>query len=301
MAAGSSLVVVGAATRDIDPADARGWRLGGTVTYSSLAAARLGMPVKALVGVDSESEKAYELDTLRAAGVEVRLVRLEHGPVFDNRNTPMGRRQHTIGASDRIPLDALPDDWRSPVAALIGPVAEELGDEWADAFEPSTFVGLAAQGLLRRLVPGRPVERVPLSASPFMERADAILVSAEDVVGEAPEVRHLLRERQKLIVTHGEHGALLVERSAGRLRGRFLPATPRRHAIDTTGAGDIFLAAFLVGNLLFGRQAAALILASATASLSVEQSGLDAVPRLADVCKTLAGLRERLTPGTNQA
>ncbi|MEX2548533.1 MAG: hypothetical protein WD830_12225, partial [Chloroflexota bacterium] len=74
-----ALVVVGAATRDLDASDPRGWRLGGTVTYSSMAAARLGARVMALIGVDAESATAAEIDVLRAAGVEVELVRLARG------------------------------------------------------------------------------------------------------------------------------------------------------------------------------------------------------------------------------
>ena len=44
--------MVGAAARDVDEADPRGWRLGGGVTYGALACARLGIRTAALVGVD---------------------------------------------------------------------------------------------------------------------------------------------------------------------------------------------------------------------------------------------------------
>ena len=104
-----TIVVVGAATRDVSATDRRGWKLGGGVTYSALAAANLGVQVAALIGVDGEAATARELDSLRRAGVDVLLVPLEHGPIFDNQKTPTGRVQYALGASDQIPVSALPD------------------------------------------------------------------------------------------------------------------------------------------------------------------------------------------------
>ena len=138
-----TLVVVGAATRDIAADDPRGWKLGGGVTYSALAAARLGVTVRALIGVDETAATAAELDTLREAGVEVLLQPLASGPVFDNRRTSTGRQQFALAASDRLAPDMLPEAWRAPHSALLAPVAGELGHDWATAFEPATFVGSA--------------------------------------------------------------------------------------------------------------------------------------------------------------
>src|SRR6187401_1078831 len=87
-----TLVIVGAATRDVAADDPRGWKLGGGVTYSAMAAAGVGVRVRALIGVDAVAATASELDTLRAAGIDVLLVPLESGPIFDNRRTPSGRQ-----------------------------------------------------------------------------------------------------------------------------------------------------------------------------------------------------------------
>src|SRR3954464_14357111 len=84
-------VVVGSAARDIDESDARGWRLGGGVTYGALTLGRLGLPTTPIIGLDSLARNSHELGLLREAGVEVVAVPLEHGPVFINRETPTGR------------------------------------------------------------------------------------------------------------------------------------------------------------------------------------------------------------------
>src|SRR6476659_9204833 len=60
------VVVVGAASRDVVDDDPRGWRLGGGVSYSALAVARLGLPTRAVIGVDREASTASELDLLQS-------------------------------------------------------------------------------------------------------------------------------------------------------------------------------------------------------------------------------------------
>jgi len=103
---------VGAASRDVVEDDRRGWRLGGGVSYSALAVARLGLPTRAVIGVDREASTAPELDLLRQAGVDVHLVPLERGPVFVNIERPEGRLQLCHSPSDPVPTEAVPDEWR---------------------------------------------------------------------------------------------------------------------------------------------------------------------------------------------
>lgn len=285
-----TLVVVGAASRDIDASDARGWRLGGTVSYAALCAARLGIRVRALIGVDQEAAAAPELDVLRAARVEVVLAPLAHGPVFENLVVGNARQQHVHGASDQIPVAALPDDWRQPDALLLGPVAAELGDDWADTIPASALVALAWQGLLREMRAGDPIALRSLTVTPLVARSDVLFVSAEDVVGGGPALDALIRDGQELFVTAGPHGAMRIKRVAGHAHMRTIPPLPRRAPVDTTGAGDTFLAAYvsarmsasqLVGTADEWRLDA---VAAATASLVVAAKGLDAVPSLRAVC-----------------
>ena len=287
------LLVVGAATRDLDPADARGWRLGGTVSYAALAAARLGIRVRALVGADAEAAVARELDVLRDAGVAIVVAPLAHGPIFENRQMGNARQQFVVGVSDRIPTTALPPEWRNPTAVLLGPVADELGDEWADAVPKGALVALAWQGLLRDLVPGEPVRIKPLTPTPLVRRADIAFVSAEDVDAGGPRLESVLRDGQELFVTHGDMGALHIRTAGGARRARFIPPRPRRTPIDTTGAGDTFLAAYVAARLaalqLVGTKDEWRLeaIAAAMASLNVEAPTLEHVPSLRELCAAL--------------
>jgi sugar/nucleoside kinase (ribokinase family) len=278
-----AVVVVGAAARDLAPDDPRGWRLGGGVSYSALTTARLGLPTGAIVGVDDEAATASELDLLRDAGVDIRLVRLDRGPVFENIERPEGRLQHSAGRSDPLPVDAVPATWRAAPGWILAPVAAELPDAWGAVPTAEAIVAVGWQGLLRLLEPDRPVVHVRPSRSPILERADLVGVSRDDVdrSTELAELCALVRPGGTLAVTEGDRGGLVMEGGPGGPRHiRHYPAIRSHGAVDPTGAGDVFLAALAAARieprLVHGRIAAGfdLLLAAAAASLVLEGPGL---------------------------
>jgi sugar/nucleoside kinase (ribokinase family) len=294
------LLVAGAATRDVDERDPRGWRLGGGVTYGSLAAARLGVKVRAVMGLDEQAANAPEIDLLRSAGVELEVISLRRGPVFESHQSSAGRVLVARQVSDRLPADRVPAGWRASAAFLLAPVADELDEEWLGLLPSGSLVALAWQGLVRRLVAGRPVEHRPLQGGPLLRRADIAAVSAEDAAaGGVGLAQLLMRPGQQLAVTHGPHGAIHVERlpsRAGRgspFRFRTVPAMPAAVATDPTGAGDVFLAAWVAASLAGRATGSAvapwrqLALAAAAASLTAEAGSLAQLPDLGAVCGRL--------------
>jgi sugar/nucleoside kinase (ribokinase family) len=289
---------VGAASRDLTPDDPRGWRLGGGVSYGALTLARLGVPTRALIGVDGEAAEAAELDVLRAAGVEVATARLATGPVFRNIEAEAGRRQQCLSVASPIAPRRLPAGWAIEAAAvLLAPVAAELDAEWALVPRPDAFVALGWQGLLRALADGRDVERLAPAAGPLVTRANLVGVSIDDV---GPEVRlsqlvDLLASGASLVVTRGDRGGtLLTSRRPARSALRAYPAIPSNGVVDATGAGDVFLAALVAtatnGAALEVGEAWAdrLTFSAAAASLAIEGHGLEGVPTLSAVRRRVA-------------
>jgi sugar/nucleoside kinase (ribokinase family) len=283
------VLVVGAASRDIAPDDPRGWRLGGAVTYSSLTLARLGLHVRALVGVDRAAATATELDELRAAGVSVALAHLSSGPVFENIEAADARRQRCLSAAETIARTALPRMWTSGFdGLLLGPVAGELPEDWAllAAGDPHPVVALGWQGLLRAVVAGHDVQRVPPRRDPLVAAAALVGSSRDDFAADtAPEAAvALLSPGATLVVTEGQAGGLILERrgDAKRPVSSRYDAIPSDSAVDPTGAGDVFLAAMLAGRLQ-PSLGDPLLIAAAAASLTVEALGLAGVPDLAAV------------------
>jgi sugar/nucleoside kinase (ribokinase family) len=299
MSEAPQVVVVGAASRDLVDDDTRGWRLGGGVSYSALALARLGLPVKALVGVDGPAADADELDLLRGAGAEVELVRLERGPVFVNRETPGGRVQESREVSDPIPVDALPDAWAGSSAWLFAPVAAEVADGWAAVPPRDALVAVGWQGLLRVLVAGGSVTRVAPSASPLIARADLVGVGSDDFARDTPLERlaAFVGPGDTLLVTDGIRGGTAIETAhdgSSRAGSRWA-AIPTPRLVDPTGAGDTFLAAVVAARLvpsILGERAEEgvdLRFGAAAASLVCERPGLLGVPSLDEVLDRLDG------------
>src|SRR5262245_15618466 len=118
------VLVAGAASRGITTADARGWRLGGAVTYASLTLARLGLRVGTIAGVDAEAATARELEAIEAAGAIVIRIPLASGPVFEITETGGGRQLVCRSVSDPISAFSIPRAWLwAGTPAFLGPVA----------------------------------------------------------------------------------------------------------------------------------------------------------------------------------
>ena len=179
-----TIVVVGAAARDLDDDDPRGWRLGGGVTYCALVTARLGRAHgRARWASTREATDADELELLRDAGVDVRTVGLDRGPVFRNIERPEGRLQHSEGPSGPHPgpLPSRRTGWALP-DWILAPVAAELPRCWADAPSSEATVAVGWQGLLREPpTPRQPVRHVTPRPAPIIARATSSGVSRDDV------------------------------------------------------------------------------------------------------------------------
>ncbi len=294
-----SVVVVGAASRDLTDDDERGWRLGGGVCYSALALARLGLRVGALVVADPPAAASREIRMLREAGVQVAIVPDTRGPIFVNIETPDGRIQRTPQVSDPVDPGALPPAWRSARAWLFGPVAGEVPEGWASVPPPDALVALGWQGLLRVLRAGEPVRHLAPAASDVVRRADLIGVGRDDV---DPSVRpgdllSLMHPGATLLFTDGIHGGVALDAGPDGQPTRRRPwrSIPAERYVDPVGAGDTFLAgvfaALVDPSLVAGWPGAdpELRLGAACGSLVLEGPGLFGVPDLGAALRRMGG------------
>lgn len=292
------VVIVGAACRDVAADDPRGWRLGGGVSYSALTAARLGLRTAALLGADSLASTAEELDLLREAGVDVRIVPLARGPIFVNIERPEGRLQLARERSDPIPVGAVPEPWLSAPGWILAPVAAELPPAWAEVPSREATVAVGWQGLIRELIPGEPVRHLSPGPSDIIARADIVGISRDDVDRAVPlaDLYACVRRGATLVLTQGDQGGIVADGVGpdDSLHLRHYPAVRSHATVDPTGAGDVFLAALAAARiqprLVGGRigQGLDLLLAAAAASLVLEGPGLHGVPMRDAVRKRMA-------------
>lgn len=289
------VVHIGSAARDIAPDDPRGWRLGGGVTYASLTTARLGLSTAALIGVDAAAASADELDTLRAAGVEVHLAPLPESPVFRNTETAAGRVQIAIAPGVPLEPQPLPASWLAAPGWSLVPVADEVGEAWVEHIPDGATVAVGWQGMLRTLVAGQRVERRPPVSNALLRRADLVGVSAFDLEpGTDPlDLVGFLRPGARLVVTRGVQGGTVIDIDAGSgaaARSSGYAARPVGPEVDATGAGDTFLAALMAAALRpellgdgRGSRDADVRFAAVAASLTVGARGLGGIGDLAAV------------------
>jgi 1D-myo-inositol 3-kinase len=235
-----SALVLGSITRDVE---AGGRSLpGGVVHYAGLAFAALGARTR--VVTRSRVEDAGELlGPLRSAGVETRALPSAATTTYANDYTGAEDRHELLAASDPIEPGDLPQPWRSADAIHLGPLhRRDLLPETVASL--SGLVGIDLQGLARLgSAAGTRLATNP-ELKDFLVHV-AVAKAAEEeiaVLREGMTLGELRREYAlaELLVTRGARGALLVTRNGVEE----IPAVPAVRRFPT-GAGDVFLAAYL--------------------------------------------------------
>lgn len=243
-----------------------GYRLGGTAAYASLTAQRLGLRAAVLTRTGPDVEPAAALP-----GVQVLSLPSPCTTTFQNTYTEHGRVQHLLAVALPIPLDSLPQEWRNAPIVLLGPLDQEVDDSMAAAF-PSALVGLSPQGWMRRWDTNGRVWPQEWDGGAALDHAQAMALAEDDLPRR--ELPTGWRSRPPILaLTRGREGSRL------RHNGRWyaVPAYPARE-VDPTGAGDVFVAAYLVRYHETGDALAAALFASCAAGLSVEAPGLAGIP-----------------------
>jgi 1D-myo-inositol 3-kinase len=275
------LLAVGHVTWDKTPG---GEVLGGAVTYASLAALKLGWETAVLTAAGADFVPERDLPGVAVFRREAKATtRFQH--LYDDAGV---RHQVLLSRSDDVDLSVLPDSWRSPEALLLGPVAGEVGGGFATAFEAGV-VGAAAQGWLRDVDEDGSISPRPWpTARADLAGVHVLFLSVQDLPDAVSKARELLGVVPIIALTRGWEGLTLLTRDGERE----VPSLPRQE-VDSTGAGDVFAAAFLVRYHETQDAVEAAAFASCAASCVVEAVGAAGLGDRAEVARRMA-LRERL-------
>ncbi len=250
---------------------------GGAVLYAGLLARRLGFETGI---VTSLAEVGLENIFPELSFCHFRA---RETTTFKNVETPSGRCQYVYAKALRIPLEKLPSNWRKAEIVHIAPVLDEVLPEDVYLFE-TDFLVANPQGWFRRVEPDGSVRQVApdVSCWPLFE---ALVVSEEDLSA-AKDLFPALKEKARyLVVTKGARGASLFVEGEEIFRPAYL--APK--VVDTTGAGDIFAAAFFGMLYASRRPVVALEFALCLAACSVTRRTLAAVPTLQEITRCLEG------------
>jgi sugar/nucleoside kinase (ribokinase family) len=270
-------LIVGHLTKDMHPT---GFTRGGTVAYSGFTAAAFGVRVGVVTSVGPD------LLPLELGEITTHCLPAPASTTFINEYSVEGRVQRITSRALPLGLEAVPAEWRSPRWVQLGPVADEVDLKLTEAF-PNSFLGLTPQGWFRRWdAQGRVSSTSWEVTRTALGRAQAVVISLEDVGGDEQAVKAMADCCPVLVLTDGAHGARVY--SGGEM-GLFPAVTVRQ--LDPTGAGDIFAAAFFILLEQTGNAGHAAQMANLVAAASVAREGLAGVPSATEVQAALGSVR----------
>ena len=258
--------------------------LSGCSTNACLAAKRLGMSKVGLVGcIGSDFADRFHLDMMKyGITPEMNATSRETGGFHLIYNESGDRTLDVIGVAGKIRPRDFPESFLGSKFFLIGPILGEVDLELIELIRSSTSAAifLDPQGLVRVIgEDGRIIHRCDGDSFKKIARlVDFIKPNeheSEIITGKRDAVR-ALKELGGLgegvsIVTLAERGSLLL------LNDKELERVPayRTHAIDPTGAGDVYAGSFITEYDKTRDLVEAALFASAAASIMVEQVGPD--------------------------
>lgn len=272
-------LAIGHVTRDLHPDGS--YTLGGTVTFATLTAARLGLSAGIVTCADTQL--ITELST-HLPGIALHVRPCATTTTFVNQYHEGFRTQYLHARGDSIQTTDVPESWHNAPIILFGPLAQELAAEFVPLFprRPGTLIAATPQGWLRRWDPDGRVWPTPwLAAEQTLPLLDVLILSHDDLLpfaeGNRTEADAILTRWSMhvplLVATDGRHGATLFRRGITK---RF-PAY-KVDEVDPTGAGDVFAAAFLAHLHRYGKPEEAVDFANCVASFSIEKEGIEGIP-----------------------
>jgi len=258
-------LLIGHLSRDLTP---DGERLGGTVAYAALMAYALDLRVGIVTSWGNEFPLEPFLGSLPIVNTPT-----ENSTTFENLETPNGRVQILHHVASKLDYHQIPESWRQAPTVHLAPIAQEVQPSLVRHF-PISMVGITPQGWLREWDQRGQVGLAEWPEASFvLQKADATILSLEDVHHNEDRIEEFAMASSVLVVTEGARGGRVYWN--GDVRRFSAPNVP---TVDQVGAGDIFATAFFYRFHTTREPWEAARFATQLASISVTRSGMDSIP-----------------------
>ena len=267
-------LIFGHITKDLTPT---GPTLGGTPSYSGLTAKAIGLKVGIVTswGCDVSFGPLEDIPIIN--------YRADCSTTFENINTGKGREQIIHHVAEPIKIDKLHHSWKSPTIVHLGPMFNEVDPAISLQF-PKSLIGATPKGWLRRHnEDGKITHLEHLEDHEILKGIQIAIISIEDVNGNETAIEEIASVCPILVVTEWRSGARVYWYGDVRHFN-----APKVQEVDSTGAGDIFAAAFLIQFHKTGNPWEAARFANIIAANSVSRPGVTGVPTKAEVLKALS-------------
>ncbi len=281
------LIVVGHLTYDliVNPGKERSKALGGVVTYTAIAAARLGAKVGIVTKVGADFREK-DLDCFKKANVDLKGLRVAGADttVFENVYDEHGQRtQRLLRCAEKIEVTDVPQEYFSSRCFHFGPVFHEVSyDVIKFVHNKGILTSLDVQGYCRRRRDNLSIDLCAWEKArevlPYVDvlkcdEAEAEMITNESDVDKAALILNDLGSKIVLI-TQGGKGSILCH--DGEIKS--IPTVSAERIVDFTGAGDTYIAGFIVEYLQTGKPEWSALFASAVASFTIEGLGTSTIP-----------------------
>ena len=272
---GPDILLIGHVTCDLISADRDSdYRIGGTVSFASVTATRLGRRA----AVITRAASTTDLSELPSE-VELHVLPSPVTTTFANVYTEHGRIQYCYAQALSITADDIAPGLRAPRAVLLGPLVNEIGADVARIFDRDTLVVAVPQGWMRRWDSTGRVYSKPWDSAPeILPHLDVLVLSLEDIDYDVSRLAPALEQVPLVVLTEYHDGSTIFRRLENGAIEEVKIAPRPAAEFDPTGAGDVFATAFMIRLQETGDPVQAARFANVTASFSVEHPGVSGIP-----------------------
>lgn len=263
-------LVIGNLTKDIIKTENGERRtFGGTASYASITASKLGCDTHVLSRGNSELDNWVGI--LKIHGISIELQDSKKVTCFINDYTDGQRNQYLLSDAGKIDYNRA----EKIDVTHIGPVFNEISLECIKrARENSRIVSLDVQGFVRGLEGKRVIDKFWEKRDDFLRYVDLLKLGWNEIrsvssKADHEEVFHELKDLGVKVVelTFSEEGSIISGKETHKI-----PAY-RTKLVDKTGSGDVFATAFAIKYFKTKDELKSGLFASAAASFVVEDFG----------------------------
>lgn len=235
-------LLIGHFSKDIyDKKEREKYSIGGGVFYSGITAKKLGAKVKVLTSFSKDLIEELNKKHIFKE-FEIRNILAKFTTTFQNIYHNGKRTQFLYHKAKKISSKFLPQNWYNPSIVQIAPIIQEVNESILKKFKNS-LIGATLQGWLRKRSKNKQIIFNPWkSYKRYLPLINVAILSEEDVNFDFKLIKEFSKYSNILVLTQGKKGCTVF--TPKKIK-QFKPKKIIKKE-ETTGAGDVFAAAYLI-------------------------------------------------------